>query len=689
MAAYEQKLNHARQALEITQAKLCLQPLDQQLLEQEKGILADVEKWSNVEEQVLRQKSKACWIDRGDSNSKFFHAQWKIRSSRNAISSVDTETGIKLTDPLLDVTEEEIYAAILDMPKEKAPGVDGFPIEFFTRNWEIVKKEVIEAVQNFFSTRKLDPTVNCTAVTLVPKKQTPTHVKDYRPIACCTTIYKIIAKVLTSRLKTVIDGLIGCCQSAFIEGRHILDNIIFSHELLKGYNRKWISLRCVLKVDLRKAYDTLEWVFLERVLLDLRFPYKFVKWIMECITTVSYSLLLNGGLTKPFRAKRGIRQGDLMSPYLFVIGMEADISSIQLLNATFQKLSQASGLKANTDKCSVYMAGISLTTKQQIQDLLGYSAGELPFRLQMIKSVLFGLQTYWAQFFILPKKVLKMVEAICRSFLWTGSATISKKALNKAAIIKQLWAVGRKKDCLWIKWIHSFYIKRGNLADSPLPKAATWVVKKILGTRELILQHQAMQGDLQSILSGTLLNGKFSIKKMYALLMPHYTKVTWKSIMLQPNVHPRYKFTLWLAIQGRLATVDRLQKFGIIVPPDCIFCGQTQETLSHLYFECSITKGLWCRLLVWLGYTRKIGDWKYEVKWISHIARHKSGHCSITCCIFGMLVALVWRERNLLRFQSTQFLPDRLCREIAQPIHIQGRNNFKWQRALAAMNSYP
>ncbi|XP_060190664.1 uncharacterized protein LOC132619932 [Lycium barbarum] len=118
MASYEQKLNHARQALEMIQAKLCLQPLDQQLLEHEKGILPDVEKWSTVDEQVLRQKSRACWIDCGDSNSKFFHAQWKIRNNRNAISSVYTETGIKLTDPLL--VEEEFTAFFTSLMGQSA-----------------------------------------------------------------------------------------------------------------------------------------------------------------------------------------------------------------------------------------------------------------------------------------------------------------------------------------------------------------------------------------------------------------------------------------------------------------------------------------------------------------------------------------------------------------------------------------
>lgn len=216
----------------------------------------------------------------------------------------------------------EIQSAIKDMPHEKAPGVDGFPVEFFTKHWQEVGDDVCDAVKQFFATGKMHKGISSTAVTLIPKVQNPSYVKDYRPIACCTTLYKIITKVITARIKRIIGGLVEESQPAFIEGRGITDNILFIHELFKGYNRKGISPRCVLKVDLRKAYDTLEWTFLERVLLDLGFPYKFTRWIMECISSVTYSLNINGGLTKPFKGRRGIRQGDPMSPYLFVLAME-------------------------------------------------------------------------------------------------------------------------------------------------------------------------------------------------------------------------------------------------------------------------------------------------------------------------------------------------------------------------------
>lgn len=117
---------------------------------------------------------------------------------------------------------------------------------------------------------------------------------------------------------------------------------------------------------------------------------------------------------------------------------------------------------------------------------------------------------------------------------------------------------GKKRDCLWIRWLHTFYLKHHMLEHMPIPTNAVWVVRKILETRKFIGEIQGNQGDLISRLSQLQKGETFSIRKLYRLQFPQLERVPWKGIILQPNLHPRFKFILWLALQRRLATVDRL-----------------------------------------------------------------------------------------------------------------------------------
>ena len=143
--------------------------------------------------------------------------------------------------------------------------------------------------------------------------------KDFRPIACCNLLYKVISKVLANRLKLIFPGAIEANQSAFIKERLLLENILLASELVNGYHKDSCSARCAIKFDISKAFDTVKWSFIVSVLQAMGLPSQFINWIRLCISTASFSVSVNGSLEGFFTSARGIRQGCSLSPYLYVI----------------------------------------------------------------------------------------------------------------------------------------------------------------------------------------------------------------------------------------------------------------------------------------------------------------------------------------------------------------------------------
>ncbi|XP_062103092.1 uncharacterized protein LOC133814106 [Humulus lupulus] len=159
---------------------------------------------------------------------------------------------------LQDYTKEEVKDALQSIPDDKAQGPDGFSSAFFKDTWEITGSELTVAVLSFLNSRRLLKEINATTMTLIPKSICPESVNDYRPIACCNVIYKITSKMICKRLREVLTGIISKNQSGFFKGRQIAHNIMIFQDMVQGYNRRSAKSTCLFKIDLQKAYDTLD-----------------------------------------------------------------------------------------------------------------------------------------------------------------------------------------------------------------------------------------------------------------------------------------------------------------------------------------------------------------------------------------------------------------------------------------------
>ncbi|KAL0291807.1 UNVERIFIED_CONTAM: hypothetical protein Sradi_7012900 [Sesamum radiatum] len=233
-----------------------------------------------------------------------------------------TLTAEESADLIAPVTQSEIKAAFFDISEDSAPGPDGYTSAFYKAAWPEIGPDIIAAITEFFDSGRLLKQLNATTLVLIPKVQLPVRVAEFRPIACCNVLYKAISKIIVGRMQRVLHRLIDCSQNAFVPGRSIADNILLAQELLAGYNQVKLPNRCTIKVDIQKAYDSVHWDFILESLNIFNFPTRFISWVEQCMTTASFSVALNGSIHGFFNSSRGLRQGDPMSPYLFVIAME-------------------------------------------------------------------------------------------------------------------------------------------------------------------------------------------------------------------------------------------------------------------------------------------------------------------------------------------------------------------------------
>lgn len=235
----------------------------------------------------------------------------------NCVMEVDNENLMRIPQ------EEEIWEAIQGLHPFKSPGPDGFPGIFFRSYWEIVGQQTSKFVQECFRTSIIRKEVNRTLLILIPKTMGASTFNQFRPISLCNFVYKIVSKIIATRMRKIIPKLVSPNQGAFMEGRWIAENTILAHELVhKVKNHKGRNGLMLLKVDMKKAYDRIEWGFVEEVLEAWGFSVKARKLVQSCLNSVEFNLLLNGNISGKVSLSRGLRQGDPLSPFIFILCSE-------------------------------------------------------------------------------------------------------------------------------------------------------------------------------------------------------------------------------------------------------------------------------------------------------------------------------------------------------------------------------
>uniref|UniRef100_A0A2N9HS98 Reverse transcriptase domain-containing protein n=1 Tax=Fagus sylvatica TaxID=28930 RepID=A0A2N9HS98_FAGSY len=299
--------------------------------ELEATLQAQYQEFLRREEAIWRQKSRISWLTTPDLNTKFFQVSTIVRRKRNQINLLKKADGNWTQDQAeIDNTaicsvpnEEEIKDSLFSMESLKSPGPDGLPPLFYKHYWSIVKKDVIAAVQNFFTSGKLVKQSNHTFIALIPKVEGASKVNQFRPISLCNVSYKIAAKILASRLKGILPRIVSPWQGAFVPGRLIQDNTIIAQEVVSSMKKSTAKDGFMaIKLDMEKAYDMMEWSFLLHILKLLGFCDKWIELIRECISSPSFSVLINGSPHGMISPSRGLRQGDPLSPFLFILGTE-------------------------------------------------------------------------------------------------------------------------------------------------------------------------------------------------------------------------------------------------------------------------------------------------------------------------------------------------------------------------------
>uniref|UniRef100_A0A803NUS3 Reverse transcriptase domain-containing protein n=1 Tax=Cannabis sativa TaxID=3483 RepID=A0A803NUS3_CANSA len=539
-------------------------------LELEGTIMLELDEEENRLESIWKQKSRENRLKEGDKNSQFFHASIVVRRKRNHIWAVRQDDGTTIeerpniveyfrskfrmlfnsSNPSVDEeiseyilnsiseaenerlsacpTEEEIKRVVWSLPPLKSPGPDSFPVKFFKQYWDVVGMQVVNFVQEFFHNEIFCKEVNRTFIVLIPKKPQAERFDDYRPISLCNSTYKIVSEILANRLSTVLDKLISPQQAAFVKGRNIAKNSIIANEIVHDMKRR------------------------------------------HCISSVSFQVLINGGITKKFFPRRGIRQGDPLSPLFFilcgevlsrmflakeiegaligypigvdgqaithlmyaddlVVFLKADCNNVASFKGVMDKYCRWSGQVINDQKSKLYFSkNCSDARRGEIMDYFGYDEMARGEKFLGNPFTTGGRGCSDFEF---------IVEKICSWLGYGGGIWATKTFIGE----KSVWAIGR--DSQVNVWGGNWSSMDGLICGP---------------------------GDINPRRDSTCSR-------------------IWKA-----KLQERVKLFLWKLYHDALPFGCKLSSISSSIPGQCVLCGEDYgDTVKHFVAKCNVTSCLW------------------------------------------------------------------------------------------------
>ena len=261
---------------------------------------------------------------------KFYQQLYKANSQveDNTMAREDCFTFLKSkvtpahnAELLKPITQEEVSEAVKQLPAGKAPGTDAIPAEFYQELWADIDSDIFNFVSESITQASISAELNVSKIALLPKTEDRSRIQNFRPISLLNTLYKVVAKIYTNRMKPLLHNWILPSQTGFVPNRCILDNIFLAFEAIEWTLESGQEISMLL-LDFEKAYDRVSWTFLAQTMSRMGFDETWIQQVMSLNWNASATIIVNGEQSQPFKLERSVRQGCPLAPYLFLLTVD-------------------------------------------------------------------------------------------------------------------------------------------------------------------------------------------------------------------------------------------------------------------------------------------------------------------------------------------------------------------------------